>query len=144
MIWSQLLKFYHDCFNENYWKRDKILKLIQYYFIWNEITDDVCIYIIMCSVYQNKVIHYHWFYDQLKSFSILKNMWNLLFKKINLNWITELFLSIKNDQKYNSILIIMCHVMKFVMTALDSVLTTRSKRLCAVIRTRITELQWII
>ena len=38
MIQNQLLELYHDCFNENYWDRNKILKLVQYYFTWNDIT----------------------------------------------------------------------------------------------------------
>ena len=78
---------------------------------------DVYIYIIICLICQSKVIHCHWSYDQLKSLSILKNMWNLLFKEINLNWITELSSSmkIKNSQKYNSILIIMCCITKYTL-----------------------------
>ena len=79
--------------------------------------NDVHIYIIMCSVCQSKAIYCYWFYDQLESLSILKNTWNLLFKKINLDWITELFLlmKMKNDQKYNSILIVICCIMKYAL-----------------------------
>ena len=91
------------------------MKLIQYYFIWNEIVNNIYIYIIMCLICQSKAIHHHQFYNQLESLSISKNTWNSLFKKINLNWITKLSLLIKNDQKYNSILIIICHVMKYTL-----------------------------
>ena len=42
-------------------------------------------------------------------------MWNSLFKKINLNWIMRLFSLIKNSQKYNSILIIVYCIMKYVL-----------------------------
>ena len=51
MIWNQFLKLYHDCFNKNYWSRDKILKLIQHYFIWNEIVNNICVYIVMYLIY---------------------------------------------------------------------------------------------
>ena len=91
------------------------MKLIQYYFIWNEIANDVHIYVATYSVYQSKFIHCHWFYSQLKSFFILKNIWNSSFKKINLNWITRLLLLMKNDQKFNSILTVVCHVMKYAL-----------------------------
>ena len=91
------------------------MKLIQYHFIWNRIVNNVHIYIAICSVCRSKIIHYHQFYSQLKFFSILKNTWNLSFKKINLNWITKLLSSIKNNQKFNSILIIMCHIMKYAL-----------------------------
>ena len=33
MIQNQFLKLYHNCFNENYWDKNKTLKLIQHYFI---------------------------------------------------------------------------------------------------------------
>jgi len=51
----------------------------------------------------------------LKSLSILKNIWNLLFKKISLDWVTKLSLLIKNDQKFNSILIIIYYIIKYVL-----------------------------
>ena len=72
---------------------------------------------MICSVCQSKVIYCHWSYNQLKFLFILKNMWNLSFKKISLNWITELLLlmKIKNDQKYNSILIIIYYIIKYVL-----------------------------
>ena len=72
---------------------------------------------MICSVCQSKVIHHYWFYDQLKSLFILKNMWNLLFKKISLDWITELFslMKTKNNQKYNSILTVICHIIKYAL-----------------------------
>ena len=74
-------------------------------------------YIIICSVCQNKIIHCYQFYNQLKSFFILKNAWNLLFKKISLNWITKLLslIKTKNNQKYNSILTVICCIIKYVL-----------------------------
>ncbi len=104
------------------------MKLIQHHFIWNEIADDVCVYIIMCLICQSKAIHCHWSYDQLKSLSISKNTWNLLFKEISLDWITGLSLSMKtkNDQKYNSILTVVCHITKyalFILTQNDTTAT---------------------
>ncbi len=51
----------------------------------------------------------------MKSLSILKNIWNSLFKKISLDWITELSLLIKNSQKFNSILIIIYCVIKYML-----------------------------
>ena len=77
--------------------------------------NDVHIYIIMCSVCQSKAIHYHKFYDQLESLLVLKNTWNLSFKEISLDWIMRLLLLLKNSQKYNSILIIVCHVIKYAL-----------------------------
>ena len=115
MIQNWLLELYYDCFNKNHWNRNKILQLIQHHFIWNEISNDVCEYVIICSVCQSKAIYYHQFYDQLKSLSISKNMWNLLFKKISLDWIIKLLLSIKNSQKFNNILIVMCCVIKYAL-----------------------------
>ena len=93
------------------------MKLIQHYFIWNEIANNICVYIATCLICQNKVIHHHQFYSQLKFLFILKNTWNLLFKKISLDWITEL-LSLrktKNNQKYNSILTVVYHVTKYAL-----------------------------
>ena len=117
MIQNQFLKLYHDCFNENHWDKNKTLQLIQHYFIWNEIVNNICIYITMCSVCQNKAIHCHQFYSQLKSLFISKNTWNSLFKKINLDWITELFSSMKmkNNQKYNNILTVICCITKYTL-----------------------------
>ena len=51
----------------------------------------------------------------MKFLSILKNTWNLLFKKISLDWIMKLFSLIKNDQEYNSILIIICCITKYAL-----------------------------
>ena len=42
-------------------------------------------------------------------------MWNLSFKEISLDWITELFSLMKNNQKCNSILTIMCHITKYTL-----------------------------
>ena len=85
IIWVQLLEFFHDCSSNDHWDRDKILELIQCYFTWNKIMNDIYVYVVMCSVCQSKAIHYHKFYNQLEFFSVLKNMWNLSFKKISLN-----------------------------------------------------------
>ena len=76
---------------------------------------DVHIYIITCLICQSKAIYYHQSYDQLESLSISKNIWNLLFKKISLDWVTELSSLIKNNQKFNSILIIVYHIIKYVL-----------------------------
>ena len=72
---------------------------------------------MICSVCQSKAVHYHQSYSQLKSLSILKNMWNLSFKEISLDWITKLFSSMKtkNSQKYNSILTVVCHITKYAL-----------------------------
>ena len=77
--------------------------------------NDIHVYVIMCSVCQSKAIHCHKSYDQLKSLSVLKNMWNSLFKEISLDWVMRLFSSLKNDQEYNSILIIVCCVTKYTL-----------------------------
>jgi hypothetical protein len=117
MIWNHFLELYHDCFSEDYWDRNKTLKLIQHHFIWNEIADNIHVYIITCLICQSKAIHHHQSYSQLKSLSILKNTWNSSFKKINLNWITRLSLLMKtkNSQKYNSILTIVYHITKYAL-----------------------------
>ena len=81
-IQNQFLELYHNYFNKNYWNRNKILKLVQYYFIWNRIANNIHIYIVTYLICQNKAIHDYQFYDQLKSFFISKNTWNLLFKKL--------------------------------------------------------------
>jgi len=116
-IWSQLLKLYHDSLSENHWRRDKILKLIQHHFIWNEIADDVHVYVTTCLICQGKAIHHHQSYDQLEPLSISKNTWNSLFKEISLDWITKLplLIKMKNDQKYNSILTVVCCVTKYAL-----------------------------
>ena len=104
MIWNWLLEFYHDCFNKDHWDRNKIL-------------NDIHEYIMIYSVCQSKIIHHYWFYNQLKSLSILKNTWNSSFKEISLNWIMRLSLSMKmkNDQKYNSILTVVCCITKYAL-----------------------------
>jgi len=77
--------------------------------------NDIHVYVITCLICQSKTIHYHQSYNQLKSLSVLKNTWNLLFKEISLNWITELLLLMKNDQKYNNILTIICCITKYTL-----------------------------
>ena len=77
--------------------------------------NDIHIYIVTCLICQSKAIHCYWFYDQLKSLSVLKNTWNSLFKEISLDWITRLLLSMKNNQKCNSILTIVCHIIKYAL-----------------------------
>ena len=114
-IWVWLLELFHDCSNNSYWDRNKILELIQHYFIWNKIINDIYVYVIMCLICQSKVIHHHKSYNQLESLSVSKNTWNSSFKEINLDWITRLSLSMKNDQEYNSILIIVCHIIKYTL-----------------------------
>ena len=44
-------------------------------------------------------------------------MWNSLFKKISLDWIMKLLSSMKtkNDQKYNSILTVIYHIIKYAL-----------------------------
>ena len=93
------------------------MKLVQYHFIWNRIVNNIHIYIAIYLIYQSKIIHCHQFYNQLKSLSISKNMWNSSFKKISLDWITKLFSSMKtkNSQKYNSILTVICCIIKYVL-----------------------------
>ena len=93
------------------------MKLVQHHFIWNRIANNIHIYIVICLICQSKAIHHYWFYSQLKSLFILKNTWNLLFKKINLNWIMRLLslMKIKNNQKYNNILIVICYIIKYIL-----------------------------
>ena len=59
IIWNWFLKLYYDYFNKNYWSRNKILKLIQHYFIWNEISNNIHKYVTICSVCQNKAVYHH-------------------------------------------------------------------------------------
>jgi len=115
IIWVWLLELFHDCSSSNHWNRNKILKLIQHHFIWNEIADDIHVYITTCLICQGKAIHHHKSYKQLESLSMSKNMWNSSFKKISLDWVTELSFSLKNNQNYNSILIIICHITKYTL-----------------------------
>ena len=58
-IQNQLLKLYHDCFNKDYWSKNKTLKLVQHHFIWNEIVNNVHVYVAMCLICQSKAIHHH-------------------------------------------------------------------------------------
>ena len=76
---------------------------------------DVHIYIIICLICQSKAIHHYQSYDQLKFLSILKNIWNSLFKKISLNWIIRFLLLIKNSYKFNNILIIIYYIIKYIL-----------------------------
>src|SRR5438045_4236141 len=107
-IQNQLLEVYHDCPSGGHWGRDKMLELIQRHFTWDGITDNVCAYITTCPICQGKAIHRHKPYGKLKPLPILTDMWNSPFKEISLDWITGLPLLIKNGQKYNSILTIVC------------------------------------
>ena len=77
--------------------------------------NDVHVYITTCLICQNKAIHCHKSYNQLESLLISKNMWNSSFKKISLDWVMRLSFSLKNDQEYNSILIIICCVTKYAL-----------------------------
>ena len=82
-VW--LLELYHDCSSNSHWDRDKILELIQHHFIWNEIVNDIHVYVTMCLIYQSKAIHHHKSYSQLEPLSVLKNIWNSSFKEISLD-----------------------------------------------------------
>ena len=115
IIQVQLLELFHDCSSDSHWSRNKILELIQHHFIWNEIMNDICIYVAMCLICQSKAIHCHKFYDQLEFLSVLKNTWNSSFNKINLAWVMKLLSLIKNSQEYNSILIIICYIIKYAL-----------------------------
>ena len=53
--------------------------------------------------------------------------WNLLFKEISLDWIIGLPLLFKNSQKYNSILIVVCYVTKYILFILIKDNTTTTK-----------------
>ena len=114
-IQNQLLEVYHNCPSGGHWGRDKMLELIQCHFTWDGITDDVRAYIATCPICQGKAIHRHKPYGKLKPLPIPTDMWNLPFKEISLDWITGLPPSIKNGQKYNSILMIVCRVTKYAL-----------------------------
>src|SRR5438045_3229046 len=114
-IRNQLLEVYHDCPSGGHWGRDKTLELIQRHFTWDGITDDVCAYVATCPICQGKAIHRHKPYGKLKPLPIPTDMWNSPFKEISLDWITGLPPSIKNGQKYNSILTIVCRVTKYAL-----------------------------
>ena len=92
-----------------------MLKLIQCHFTWDGIADDVRAYVATCPICQGKAIHRHKLYGKLKPLPIPTDMWNSPFKEISLDWITGLPLSIKNGQKYNSILMIVCQVTKYAL-----------------------------
>src|SRR5436190_131923 len=114
-IRNQLLEVYHDCPSGGHWGRDKTLELIQRHFTWDGITDDVRAYVATCPICQGKAIHRHKPYGKLKPLPIPTDMWNSPFKEISLDWITGLPPSIKNGQKYNSILTILCRVTKYAL-----------------------------
>ena len=100
------------------------MKLIQHHFIWNKIVNNICAYIVTCLICQSKVIHHHQFYNQLESLSTSKNTWNSSFKEISLDWIMKLLSLMKNNQKFNSILIVICCITKYALFILTQNDTT--------------------
>ena len=110
---SQLLKIYHNCLSDDHWEQNKTLNLIHWKFIWSEITENICEYIIICSVCQEKTIHWHKSYEKLKALSVSSDV--ISFKEISLNWITDLLIFIQNNQEFDNILTVVCCIIKYTL-----------------------------
>src|SRR5438045_3417297 len=91
----------------------KTLDLIQRWFTWTGIAEDVTEYVATCPVCQGKAVHCHKPYGQLEPLPPLSDY--SPFKEISLDWITGLPVSIRNGQAYDSILTIVCHVTKYAL-----------------------------
>src|SRR5438045_404726 len=107
---SQLLELYHDCPSGGHWGRDKTLDLIQRQFTWTRIAEDITKYVATCPVCQGKAVSCHKLYGQLEPLPPLSDY--SPFKEISIDWITGLPTSMRNGQAYDSILTIVCYIMK--------------------------------
>jgi len=105
---EELLKCHHDDSLARHFDADKISELLNHKYYWKSMIKNVKEYIDTCDIYQRVKMKHHLLYDELKSLSRLTNLW----KKITMNFITDLSSSKWKEVIYDSILVIVNYYTK--------------------------------
>ncbi len=105
---EELLKRHHDDLLATHFDADKINELLNHKYYWKSMIKNVKEYINTCDICQRIKIKHHLSYDELKSLSRFTNFW----KKITMNFITDLSSSKWKEVVYNLLLVIVDHYMK--------------------------------
>ncbi len=107
-IREKLLKHHHDDSLARHFDADKISKLLNCKYYWKSMIKNVKEYINTCDICQRVKMKHHLSYDELKSLSWFTDFW----KKITMNFITNLSFSKWKEVVYDLIFMIVNHYMK--------------------------------
>ena len=110
-IREELLKRYHDNLLAGHFEVAKITKLISRKYFWESIKVDIKKYMNIYNVYQRVKIKRYRFYNELRALFILKDLW----KKITMNFITNLLSSKYKHCVYDAILIVVNRYIKIIV-----------------------------
>ncbi len=105
---EELLKHHYDDSLVKLFDADKINELLNCKYNWKIIIKDVKEYINTCNICQRVKMKHHLSYNELRLLSRLTNLW----KKITMNFITDLSSSKWKKVMYDLILMIINHYMK--------------------------------
>ncbi len=107
-IREELLKHHHDDSLARHFDTDKISKLLDCKYYWKSMIKNVKEYIDTCDICQRVKMKHHLSYNELKSLSWFTDFW----KKITMNFITNLSFSKWKEVVYDLIFMIVNHYMK--------------------------------
>ncbi len=105
---EELLKHHHDDLLAKHFNADKISELLDHKYYWKSMIKNIKEYINTCDICQRVKMKHHLSYDELKSLFQLTDFW----KKITMNFITDLSSSKWKEVMYDLILMIVDHYMK--------------------------------
>ena len=107
-IREELLKHHHDDSLARHFDTDKISKLLDCKYYWKSMIKNVKEYIDTCDICQRVKMKLHLSYNELKSLSWFTDFW----KKITMNFITNLSFSKWKEVVYDLIFMIVNHYIK--------------------------------
>ncbi len=107
-IREKLLKHHHDDSLARHFDADKISKLLNCKYYWKSMIKNVKEYINTCDICQRVKMKHHLSYDELKLLSWFTDFW----KKITMNFITNLSFSKWKEVVYDLIFMIVNHYIK--------------------------------
>ncbi len=107
-IREELLKHHHNDSLARHFDTDKISKLLDCKYYWKSMIKNVKEYIDTCDICQRVKMKHHLSYNELKSLSWFTDFW----KKITMNFITNLSFSKWKEVVYDLIFMIVNHYMK--------------------------------
>ncbi len=105
---EELLKRHHDDSLVRHFDADKISELLNHKYYWKSMIKNVKEYIDTCDICQRVKMKHHLSYDKLRSLSQFTDFW----KKITMNFITDLSSSKWKEVVYDLILMIVNHYIK--------------------------------
>ena len=105
---EKLLKRHYNNSLVKHFDADKISELLNYKYYWKSIIKDIKEYVDTCNIYQIMKMKHYLSYDELKSLSWFTDFW----KKITMNFITNLSFSKWKEVVYDLIFMIVNHYIK--------------------------------